>query len=136
MIFFTLSLVIPRNQKQRTIAFLFLPWFGVPLIGFTIYSGPLSDYYFLLTTPFVIYIIAELIEWALGSKVKYLAAIMVLLWGFSIYQKVIPSLSSKGGEGLQSRKQAVLERISEGEIIPYKRGSIESYLYYIYTRPE
>lgn len=134
LIFLVKFILFPENKADRFVGAVFFFFFLVTLVGFTLYSGSLSDYYFLLTMPFAIYMVSWLTVWLLRSRVKALGFLLVLFWLFWAYKNALPSLIDRPRDGLKKEKQAVMEKIDRGEKIEFSEGTIQPYLYYIYTR--
>jgi len=134
LIFWVAFIVFSKNEKKHFVGAVFFLWFLVTLVGFTLYSGPLSDYYFLLTMPFTIYMVSWLAVWVLRSKVKLLGLLMVLFWFFWAYKNALLFLVDRPRDGLRKEKQEVMEKMNRGEKIEFSEWSIQPYLYYIYTR--
>ncbi len=111
-------------------------WFLVPWIGFTFYSGEISNYYFVMSLPVIIYILAYLTEWVYSRKYLPIKILIVLFW---IYFFVINmNLFSKNPLpyefSLQYYKEVVRKSIREDKKIEFQEGVPQAYLYYIYTK--
>ncbi len=134
IIFGIVFIVFPQNKNSRFVGIVFFLWFWVTLVGFTLYSGPLSDYYFLPTMPLAIYIVSWLAIWILRSGVKPLAILIILFWLFWAYRNVLTSVTDSPRGGLIKDRQVVIEKINRGEKVKFSESMTQSYLYYIYTR--
>lgn len=110
-------------------------WFLVPWVVFSLYSGEITDYYFSLTRPIAIVIIAYLIVEILkiNNVIPKLA-----LSAFLIYYSVINInlFFVPKYHPLAYHRKKVLEKIKAGEKIEFQQGIPESYIYYIYTRKQ
>jgi 4-amino-4-deoxy-L-arabinose transferase-like glycosyltransferase len=134
IIFGILFIVFPQNKRSRFIGLVIFFWFLVTLVGFTLYSGPLSDYYFLLTMPLAIYLVSWLTIWVFRLRFKPLAILLVLFWLFWAYRNMATLMTDLPRGGLIKDRQVVIETINKGEKIEFSESMIQSYLYYIYTR--
>lgn len=131
LIFWLIFIVLSKKAKQRFIGMVFFFWFFVSLVGFTLYSGPLSDYYFLLTMPFAIYMVAWL---TVRLKPKTLAVFLILFWLFWAYKNISFFGSEQAANALKVQRQETMKAIERGEKIEFREGDVKSYLYYLYTR--
>ena len=108
-------------------------WFLAPAIGYSFYGGLTSEYYMLMNSVLVIYILAYLQRKILQIKFKPIILLSVIFWiGFTYIQTKnlwikIPD------RGLIDQKKEVQKRIRLNEKIEYKEGEIESYLWQIWV---
>lgn len=128
-----------QDHKNFVPVLFILPWFIVPLIGFTLYSGPISDYYFAYTRPFVVITLAYILSLILLSKitiVRFVAVGFMLAFfisnTFQYYTYASAFITRKAG--LTENKKIVRQKIKAGEVINFSEGDPNAYLYYIYTR--
>lgn len=134
LIFLAKFILFPENKTDRFVGTVFFFFFLVTLVGFTVYSGPLSDYYFLLTMPFAIYMIAYLMVFIFRLKIKIINITLVTACLFWAYKNVQPSFNNYSQASIDYQKQEVLKQIKLGKIIDFQEGNPASYLYYFYTR--
>lgn len=123
------------KQRRKRFIFCYLAglWFLVPWLVFSVYSGEISNYYFSLTRPIVIIVLAYL-TWRLFQLKGWLIKIALIgFWLFYCFVNTQDFLNSKY-QGLDYQKVRVKEKIERGEIVEFQQGVPESYLYYIYTR--
>ncbi len=106
-------------------------WLGV-LIAFTFYSGPVSDYYFLLTLPvwFIVisYVQVKLLSW---NKLL-LGGFLSLFWAVYFIQNTAPHWNKPLEGGLKTQRNEAVAKIQNGETVPYSEGNIISYYYAIW----
>lgn len=121
------------KKKERLFAYLISLWFIIPLIGFTIYGGPLSDYYFLSSAPIVLLIIGYLQDKIFKLKIKPLYFLLLILLGIYIFLNTKESWVKPKYGGLTAQKDNVRNIIQSGGNKNYTEGDIESYLYNIWT---
>lgn len=121
------------SRKKLILGYLMGVWFLVPWFAFSLYSGEITSYYFSLTKPIVLMIIAYL-----SVKLFEIKNIVpkIIIVSFFVYYSLINIQSFFGvkSRGLDYQKEMVLEVIERGEVIKFKHGNPGSYLYYIYTR--
>src|SRR3989344_5604727 len=99
------------------------------LFIFTIYGGPVSDYYFLLTLPTALTIIIYL-QNKLISKYKISILFLAIYWVFFIFLNTKShwvKVDSK--DGIFYLKEEVKNRMKQGEKFEYNEGEIRSYIY-------
>ncbi len=129
---FGFVILFEKDKNKKLIGLLMLPWFVIPLIFFTIYAGPISDYYFLLQLPLVILIIIFLQQKLLQISPKFLL-LLTIIWIFYAYTNTKEFWIKPTGGGLNRQKQEAAERVRSGNPILFHEGEIKSYLYVIWT---
>jgi len=106
-------------------------WYLVPLFVLSTYKGEITNYYFSITRPSTVVILAYLLNILF---VKRLWPIAVLLSVFFIYfsyaniQKYITTAYPM----LPKERTRVIEAIQHGNKIEFQEGVPESYIYYLY----
>lgn len=132
-VIFVLALMREKNKNLKSLLLLVPPWFLVPLIGFSLYKGPTSDYYYFINQPLAILMVVYLNEILLRKKSVILKLIVLALWTAYIYTNIQPYLTTpKETGGLAAQKQSVKNSIANSEKLEYKEGDIKSYLYTIW----
>jgi 4-amino-4-deoxy-L-arabinose transferase-like glycosyltransferase len=129
---FGFVLLFEKDKTKKIIGLLMLPWFLIPLLFFTIYAGPISDYYFLVQAPLVIFVLIYL-QQKLLKKFPYLLLPLFLFWTFYAYANTKEFWIKPTGGGLDKQKQEAAERVRSGNPILFNEGEIKSYLYVIWT---
>ena len=121
------------SRERLILGYLVSLWFLFPWFAFSLYSGEISNYYFSLTRPIVLIIIAYLLVKLF--EIKNIVPKVIVI-AFLVYYSLvnIQSFFRVEGRGLDYQKQVVLEKIGRGEVIEFKHGDWQSYLYYFYTR--
>ena len=122
-----------KDKKKKLLGYLISLWFIIPLIGFTLYGGPLSEYYFLYNAPMVLFIIAYLLEKVIQLRFKPIIMILALYWISYIFYNTKDLWVKPEFGGLAAQKASVRQAIERGEHIHYTEGDIRSYLYVIWT---
>ena len=137
--FFIIAFILSRNKKDKILAYLISLWFIIPLLGFTLYGGPISDYYFLFQVPIVLFIFWYLIEKLLKLKHNIIFVLVIFILSFYIYYNTNGLWVKKPtGLSLKQQKEEVKNLILKGEKLdnksdPYFRDKIEPYLYTIWV---
>ena len=127
-----LQVFFEKSSERRFLGYLTALWFVIPLIGFTFYSGPLSDYYFLLNAPLVLFVIAYIHEALLSLRYKKVIIILLaIFWAYYGYVNIQKNWSKPAQGGLKQQKIDVIAVKAKGEKIGYNEGDIRSYLYQI-----
>lgn len=130
---FTLVILFEQDKRKKRLGWLLLIWLAAPLIGFTLYGGPLSDYYFLITLPAAMYVLVYLQQKLLQWKFVPVLIILVFFWGYYLYDNTRDLWRKPTSGGLAAQKQEVRRRMT-GEVFPYVEGDIKAYLYTIWTQ--
>lgn len=130
---FMICILLERDKKTKILGYLISLWFLVPLIGFTTYGGPLSDYYFLYDVPMVLFILVYLQKKLLQIKPLPFFVILLTFWSFYIYYNTKDLWIKPSTGGLVSQKEDVKKIIANGGKIEYNEGDIRAYLYTVYT---
>lgn len=120
------------SRDRRVFVYLAAIWIIVPWLILSTYSGEITEYYFSITRPIALIIIAYLIFWLLNKNllvVKILVIIFLFYYGFvnSTY-----FLQSKI-QGLGYYRKKALKAIKEDRVIEFRQGVPEAYIYYYYT---
>jgi len=130
---FILIYSFPKPSREKLVfCYLIGLWFFIPWFVFSLYRGEITSYYFSLTRPLVIMIIAYLLVRLF--KIKNIVPKIIVI-GFLVYYALANTQNFLKADslGLGYQKQVILRRIENGEKIKFKHGFSESYLYYFYT---
>ncbi len=122
------------SRSKFALGYLAGLWIVVPWLVFSVYRGEISNYYFSLTRPIVIIILAYLTSRLWQAKALLLRLTVVIFWLFYSLANTQNFLRFQYHPGLVYQKALVREAIRKREVIEYKQGIPESYLYYFYTR--
>lgn len=123
-----------RKTRERIImCYLIGLWLLVPWVMLSLYSGEITDYYFSLTRPIVILIIAYLIVSAfkINNIIPKIALPVFFIYYafFNVSEFLVPKYRP-----LAYYRKEVLSRIARGEKIEFQQGIPQSYIYYYYTK--
>lgn len=132
-VIFIILTYFDKNKIQKRINFLMLPWFTIPLLGFTIYSGPLSDYYFLISAPFVLLIITYLQQKALQFNYKIVFPLLVIYWGIYAYFNTADFWVKPLYGGLRKQRDDAWSELQVVGRKPYDEGNIQAYFHAIWV---
>lgn len=129
-IFLIIILLIEHNREKKILGWIMLMWFIGPLIGFTIYAGPISDYYFLLTIPAALYIIIYIQEQILKIAFKPFLFILIIFWTFYFYANTKTLWVKPSDGGLKAQKTSMKSAVDAKKVIPLdEKNPIYYYLY-------
>lgn len=130
-LFLVVYLAKSYARDRLLICYLIILWFLVPWLIFTTYSGEITNYYFTLSRPIAIMIIAYLIIW-IGSRKHILPKIAIA--GFLLYYAIFNTKQffSKSIQGLDYHRKEVERVIREKRVVEFRQGVPESYIYYYY----
>lgn len=122
-----------KSKERFKLCYLMGLWFLIPWLVFSVYRGEITNYYFSLTRPIVIIILAFLILKLLEIK-SFIPKIAVLLF-FILYSFVnFQKFSEQKYPSLNVTKEGVKNVIKGKGVIQFTEGDSKSYLYYLYTR--
>ncbi|MGH7203389.1 MAG: ArnT family glycosyltransferase [Candidatus Levyibacteriota bacterium] len=134
LIFIITVVFFEKDKNKRIFAYLCGLWVIIPLIGFTFYGGPISEYYFLSEVPIVIFIFIYLQQKLLALQYKYIILVVIVLgWSYYAYYNTMNEWIKPSTGGLYTQKQDAYNYIQSGDKIGFDQGDIESYYYQILT---
>ena len=119
------------NRNRILFVYLSALWFLVPWFIFSLYSGEISDYYFLISRPIVVLILSYFIYRLMIHPLASVKAIVIIVLIGYLVVNFNEFLRTKRGS-LVGHRHTTLTKIKNNEKIEFKQGSPESYLYYIY----
>lgn len=119
------------NRNRILFVYLTALWFLVPWFTLSLYSGEITDYYFLIGRPIVILILSYFLYRLITNPLPMLKIIAVLVLVGYAYININKFLVFEQ-RGLSWYKKDTLRKIEVGEKISFHEGSPDSYLYYIY----
>lgn len=126
-----LSKTIFNGVKERMLfVYLCALWILVPWFLFSLYSGEIADYYFLITRPIVLIIMAYLFYFVFKRSLTPLKILLILLLIFYSYANLVKFFGEDPMNLKKARKEALNKM--QNEKIEFVEGVPESYLYYIY----
>lgn len=128
---FVLVFLKDSITKHRLLfVYLVVLWFVVPWGVFSVYKGEISNYYFTLTRPITIMMLAFITVWI--YRQKYLVARLGVLcfWSFfcivNIFQILKPVYRP-----LAFHREQVVEKIRSGQSIEFAPGDPEAFIFYV-----
>ncbi|PIP62709.1 hypothetical protein COW98_02595 [Candidatus Roizmanbacteria bacterium CG22_combo_CG10-13_8_21_14_all_35_9] len=126
-------LLFEKNKKQKVLGYLISLWFLVPAFGYSFYGGSTSEYYMLMNSVLVIYIVFYIQNRLLRFQFKPLLLLLIVFWlGFTYFQT--KDLWVKNDtNGLKKQKEEVRQRIRNNNKINFNEGDIQSYLWQIWV---
>jgi len=130
---FFITLFFEKNKKQKILGYLISLWFIVPAFGYSFYRGQTSEYYMLMNSVMVIYILSYLQTKLLKIKFKPTLLFLTIFWIGFIYNQTKDLLIPKDKRAFVDQREEVKKRIRYNEKIEYKEGEIESYLWQIWV---
>lgn len=136
LIFLPLFIIIFNKVKPlknaKILSVLFILWFLVPWVIFSLYSGEITDYYFILTRPLVFMVLGYLIYIVFKSKIFLLKLSIIML--LVIYAVInVKAFDDIKYFPMPKVREAVRQDIEQGKAIPFHDGDPEAYLFYIKT---
>lgn len=132
-VIFWITLLFEKNKKDKILGYLISLWFLVPAFGYSFYGGSTSEYYMLMNSLLVIYIVYYLQSRLLKLKFKPMICFLIIFWSLFIFNQIKGFLKQNYNNGLVKQKQEVRERIKQNNKIPYDEGKISAYLWQIWV---
>ena len=127
-------LVFETDKKQKILGYLIMLWFFVPSLIYSFYGGTTSEYYMLMTSVFVIYIVWYFIKKIIDLKIKLLNYFLILsLIIFFYLQTKDEWIKLEKNKSLKYQKLYVKQMIKENNKIEFNEGDIHSYLWHIWV---
>jgi len=122
-----------KDSWKKLLGYLISLWFIIPLIGFTLYGGPLSEYYFLYNSVMVLYVFWYLQEKLLKTRFKQIFIILLLIfWGTYIYQNTKDLWVKPIEGGFKEQRDYVEDQLAKEGSISFSETDIRSYLFTIW----
>ncbi len=127
---FVLVFLRDSFARQRLLfVYLVVLWFVVPWAVFSVYKGEISNYYFTLTRPITVMMLAYITVWIYRQKYFIARLGVVCFWSFfcvvNIFQFLKPMHHS-----LAYHREQVEEKINRGQVVEFAPGDPEAYIYY------
>ena len=132
-IIYLLTLLFEKNKKQRILGYLISLWFLVPAFGYSFYGGATSEYYMLMNSLLVIYIVYYLQTKLLNLKFKPMILLLIIFWSIFTYSQLKEFLNQNYSKGFIKQKDEVRERIKQNNKINFDEGDIKAYLWHIWV---
>lgn len=131
-LFFVVYLKTARAQNKLAFCFLVFLWFVVPWLVLSTYAGEITNYYFSVSFPIALFILAYLMEKLLYSKNRI---ILILCLLFILYYSFLnlKTFFNTRAIGINLRREGVKDVIKKGKVIHFKEGNPEAYIYYVYS---
>lgn len=129
--FFVLVL-IDKTKQSKILAICCLLFFAAVASVFTVYGGPTSDYYFLVTLPAVFAIVIYLQRFLL-LRFKPFILLFLVFWGAFFYNNILDDIGPKGTKGLDDQKREAKGAVAVNQRIKFNEGDIKSYLYVVWA---
>lgn len=133
ILFSVIVIKFEKDKVRKILCLLLLLYFVVPLLGFSVFAGHVTDYYYLINLPSTILIFAYLLEKLTSLKFAPLSMLITFLLAFYFAQNIKPHLQKPTDGGLKQQKEEVKQAIETGNTLGYKEGDIKSYLYTIWV---
>lgn len=132
-IIYLATLLFEKEKKQRIIGYLISLWFIVPAFGYSFYGGTTSEYYMLMNSLLVIYIVYYLQTKLIKLKFKPTIYLLIVFWSIFTYVQIKDFWKQNYNNGLVKQKEEVRERIKQNNKIPFDEGQINAYLWHIWV---
>lgn len=131
-VFLVLFLKDSILRKRLLLCYIVLLWFIIPWCVFSVYRGEISSYYFSITRPIALMILAFITTWIYQRKFIAAKISILLFWGIftfiNISQFFVPLYRP-----LSYYRKSVEAKINANQKVDFSPGNPESYIYYVYT---
>lgn len=132
---FVYGIVLWMKQRKKSLPLVWLTavWFVVPWIVMAVYGGEISDYYFIITRPLAVIIIAYLAD-ALLAIPGILPGIAVGVMGLFYAYFNIAAFTDRGPSDFMINETKARGMADHSEHVEFKEGVPEVYLFHLYTK--
>lgn len=121
-----------KSRKESiTLSLLVGIWLLVPWVAFSVYSGEISDYYFSSFRYIAILMSAYVLSLMIKKSVLTSVIAIVFLIYYAAFSWNIYIYPTTGN--MSSTKELVKLTVKKKENVPFVEGSLNSYLYFMYT---
>lgn len=127
------TLIFEKVKKQKILGYLILLWFIIPAFGYSFYGGTTSEYYMLMNSLLVIYVVYYLQTKLLKLKFKPTIYLLVIFWSIFTISQTKNLWIKNQNNGLVKQKEEVKERILQNNKIVFGEGDIKAYLWQIWV---
>jgi 4-amino-4-deoxy-L-arabinose transferase-like glycosyltransferase len=83
---FAVLIALEKDKRKRLLGYLIALWFIVPWVGFSLYGGPLSEYYFLYNAPMVLFVMFYIQQKLAKLQPALFLMLFTLFWSYYIFQ--------------------------------------------------
>lgn len=130
---YLVTLLFEKIKKQKILGYLIFLWFLVPAFGYSFYGGTTSEYYMLMNSLMVIYIVYYLQAKLLKLKFKPTIYLLMIFWAIFFYYQTKGLWIRNMNNGLNKQKREVRENIKNNSKIVFDEGNIKAYLWQIWV---
>jgi len=130
---FFITVLFEKNKKEKITGYLISFWFIVPSVIYSFYGGQTSEYYVLINSIMVIYVLLILQNKLLKVKLKIILYLVIIFWSVFFFNQVKGYWVQKEKRAFFDQRNETLKRIRSHDKIEYKEGEIESYLWQIWV---
>ncbi|EKE15335.1 MAG: hypothetical protein ACD_12C00064G0001 [uncultured bacterium] len=130
---FLVTLIFEQVKKQKILGYLIFLWFVVPAFGYSFYGGTTSEYYMLMNSLLVVYIVYYLQNKLLKLKFKPTIYLLIVFWSIFTYFQTKDLWIKNQNNGLVRQKEKVRENIRLNNKISFNEGDIKAYLWQIWA---
>ncbi len=130
---YLITLIFEKVKKQKLLGYLILLWFIVPAFGYSFYGGTTSEYYMLMNSLLVIYVVYYLQTKLIKLKFKPTIYLLIIFWSIFTYYQTKDLWIKNINNGLVKQKQEVRENIKQNNKIAFDEGNIKAYLWQIWV---
>lgn len=130
---FLVTLIFEQVKKQKILGYLIFLWFIAPAFGYSFYGGTTSEYYMLMNSLLVVYIVYYLQNKLLKLKFKPMIYLLIIFWSIFTYSQTKDLWIKDQNNGLVRQKEEVRENIRLNNKISFNEGDIKAYLWHIWV---
>ena len=130
---FLVTLIFEQVKKQKILGYLIFLWFVVPAFGYSFYGGTTSEYYMLMNSLLIVYIVYYLQNKLFKLKFKPTIYLLIVFWSIFTYYQTKDLWIKNQNNGLIRQKEEVRENIRLNNKISFNEGDIKSYLWQIWV---
>lgn len=132
-LFFIVYLKTAQTKGKLAFCFVVFLWFVIPWLVLSTYAGEITNYYWSVSFPIALFILAYLMEKLLYLKNRTILILCLLFISYYSFFNLKTFFNSRA-IGIHLRREGVKYVIKKGGIIHFKEGNPEAYIYYVYSR--
>ncbi len=122
-----------KNREAIILSVLSILWFFIPWIVFTAYSGEITNYYFYMTRPIILMILAYFTYRLFLTRKIIIMTCVLLFWGYFTVNNLLNFFQEHPGNDFYNAKQIITPEVNaHNTSVRHIYSTPESYLQFYY----
>ncbi len=122
-----------KNKEAIIFSILVVLWFFIPWLVFTAYSGEISNYYFYMTRPVILMMLAYFTYRLLFTQQLIIIIFVVIFWGYFSYSNLITFFQENPGNDFLNAKHLITPEVqAHNTSVRHIYSTPEAYLQFYY----